>query len=200
MTNERMSANPFATRFIRPGAIPFLFLDGDSAEAIIERLRSHNWRGQIIGAHGSGKSTLLLTLVPLIEAAGRNVVLYKLGPGERRLPNIDTSSISPATQLIIDGYEQLSSWSRLRIGWLVWRSKAGLLATAHADVGLPTIYATNPSEAIAAAVANQLTAAESVSVTANDISEAFRAAGGNVRETLFKLFDVLQSRRMTNND
>src|SRR5437764_10280820 len=105
---RRMSSNPFATRFIRPGAIPFLFLDGDSAEAIIERLKANHWRGQIVGEHGSGKSTLVATLIPLLEQAGRNIVLIKIGPGERRLPEIGKSSLLPTTDLIVDGYEQLS--------------------------------------------------------------------------------------------
>src|SRR3954454_24922938 len=103
-----MSSNPFATRFIRPGAIPFLFLDGDSAEAIVERLEANQWRGQIIGKHGSGKSTLLATLAPVIEAAGKALISFKIGPAERRVPPIDRSSLSSATQFVIDGYEQLS--------------------------------------------------------------------------------------------
>src|SRR5205809_770947 len=77
-----MSSNPFATRFIRPGAIPFLFLDGNSAAAIVERLKANNWRGQIMGEHGSGKSTLVATLVPVLKAAGREVVAIKIAPGE----------------------------------------------------------------------------------------------------------------------
>jgi hypothetical protein len=195
-----MISNPFAARHIRPGAIPFLFLDGDSAEAIVQRLSTHHWRGQIVGNHGSGKSTLLATLAPLLEAAGRSVHLHKVGPGESILPAIDHSTLSPATQFIIDGYEQLSWSSRLRIRWLTWRRRAGLLITAHADVGFPTVYATKPSEAVAAAVVSSLTATDSVTLSADQISAAFRAAGGNVRETLFRLFDLCQSRRTTGND
>lgn len=192
-----MSANPFATRFIRPGAIPFLFLDGDSAEAIIERLKANHWRGQIIGDHGSGKSTLVATLMPLIEAAGKNIVAVKIGPGERKLPGIEKSSLSPSTQLIIDGYEQLSAWSRWRLGWLVWQTGVGLLVTVHADVGLPAIYCTKPSEAVAAVVVQRLTDGAGGPVLPTDVTEAYQAAAGNIRETLFKLFDVYQQRRST---
>jgi energy-coupling factor transporter ATP-binding protein EcfA2 len=191
---ECMSSNPFATRFIRPGAISFLFLDGDSAAAIVERLKENNWRGQIIGEHGSGKSTLVATLAPLIEAAGRQVVMLKMQPGERSLP-IENSSLTPVTQLILDGYEQLSWWSRLRVRWLLWRSGAGLLVTAHRDVGLPTLYTTKSSEEVASAVVNSLIAPEGSSIRASEVADAYRAAGGNVRETLFKLFDVYQQRR-----
>jgi energy-coupling factor transporter ATP-binding protein EcfA2 len=189
-----MSSNPFATRFIRPGAIPFLFLDGDSAEAIVDRLRSHNWRGQIIGPHGSGKSTLLATLTPLIEAAGRSVLSLKIGPGERKHPPLDPTSLSPTTQIIIDGYEQLSWWSRWKLHHLARVAKAGLLVTAHANVGFPTLYQTKPSEAVAQAVVEQLTEAEGLPIPEAEILAAYHSTGGDIRETLFKLFDVHQQR------
>lgn len=189
-----MSSNPFATRFIRPGAIPFLFLDGDSAEAIVERLKSNNWRGQIIGEHGSGKSTLVAALVPLIEAAGRRAVMIKIGPGERRIVGLQTPSLSPSTQLIIDGYEQLSWWSRLTVRYLIWRTGAGFLVTAHADVGLPAVYQTKATEEVAAVVVEKLAAAQGISVSRNEIANAYRAAAGNIRETLFNLFDLCRER------
>jgi energy-coupling factor transporter ATP-binding protein EcfA2 len=190
-----MSTNPFATRFIRPGAIPFLFLDGDSAEALVGRLKDQQWCGQILGEHGSGKSTLLAMLVPLLEAAGRNVMAFKMGPGERRLPRIERAAFTPATQIVIDGYEQLSWWSKWQVRWMARSARAGLLVTAHKDVGLPTVYETKPSEEVTQAVVEKLSEAESIAIARDDTSAAFRAAGGNVRETLFKLFDVYHLRQ-----
>ena len=189
-----MSSNPFATRFIRPGAIPFLFLDGDSADAIFDRLRNH-WWGQIVGPHGSGKSTLLATLTPLIEAAGRSVLSLKIGPGERKLPPLDPTSLSPTTQIIIDGYEQLSWWSRWKLHHVARGAKAGLLVTAHANVGFPTLYQTKPSEAVAQAVVERLTEAAGLPIPEAEISAAYHSTGGDIRETLFKLFDVHQQRQ-----
>ena len=67
--------NPFATRFVRPGAIPYRFANGlvgrDRAS-----LRQHDWRGEIVGPHGSGKSTLVQTLIPPLKEAGRDVRLF----------------------------------------------------------------------------------------------------------------------------
>ena len=60
---ERL-ANPFATRHVRPGAIPFHFPAETSAAQLVARLRELNWRGAIVGPHGSGKSTLLVALAP----------------------------------------------------------------------------------------------------------------------------------------
>jgi energy-coupling factor transporter ATP-binding protein EcfA2 len=189
-----MRSNPFATRFIRPGAIPFLFLDGDSAEAIVERLKANRWHGQILGEHGSGKSTLVAMLVPLLEAAGRQAVLIKIGPGERRLAGIQLSSSLPSTQLIIDGYEQLSWWSRLAIRYRVWQSGAGLLVTAHSHVGLPTVYTTQATEEVAMAVVEKLATAQGIPIPRSNVTDAYRSASGNIRETLFNLFDVCRAR------
>ncbi len=188
--DDGMSTNPFATRFIRPGALPFLFLDGDSAEALVGRLKDQQWCGQILGEHGSGKTTLLATLMPLLEAAGRSVLAFKVGPGERRLPRIDRPALSSATQIVIDGYEQLSWWSKWQVRRLARRAGAGLLVTAHKDAGLPTVYETKPSEEVARAVVGKLMANEQVSLSPEDIGVNYRAADGNVREMLFKLFDV----------
>ncbi len=188
--DDGMNTNPFATRFIRPGAIPFLFLDGDSAEAVVERLKSQNWCGQILGEHGSGKSTLLATLTPLLEAAGKSVLAFKMGPGERRLPRIERAALTPATQIVIDCYEQLLWWSKWQVRKLAWRAGAGLLVTAHEDVGLPTVYETKPSEEVALAVVGELTAGQAVDVSQEKVRAAYQAVEGNVRETLFRLYDV----------
>jgi hypothetical protein len=189
-----VTSNPFATRFTRPGAIPYLFAEGESAAILIERLRSQDWCGQIIGPHGSGKSTLLAALVPALEAAGRTVISLALHQGQHRLPPFDRAMLSEHAQLIIDGYEQLSWWSRWRVRSLCRRTRAGLLITAHSDVGLPTIYQTQPSEALAQSVVRSLLPAGQAAITPADVSTAYSVAKGNVRETLFKLFDVYQKR------
>lgn len=190
-----MESNPFSTRFIRPGAIPYLFEEGESTASVIERLRSHDWGGQIIGPHGSGKSTLLAALVPALAAAGRAVISLALHQGERRLPPFDREQLTASAQLIIDGYEQLSWWSRWRVRSLCRRASAGLLVTAHADAGLPMIYQTQPSEAVAQRVVESLLPSEGAAIEAEDIRRAYLAAGGNLREMLFRLFDVHQSRQ-----
>jgi hypothetical protein len=187
-------SNPFATRFIRPGAIPFLFSDGQSAASLVEQLQRQHWWGQIIGPHGSGKSTLLATLVPVLEAAGRSVVQINLRQHQRRLPRLDRETLSPKTQFVVDGYEQLSWWSKLRLKWLCRRRGCGLLVTAHRDVGFSTIFQTRPSEQVAQRVVATLLNGSNAAITPEEMSAAFAASGYNVRETLFKLFDVYQLR------
>ncbi len=192
-------SNPFSTRYIRPGAIPYLFPDGISVSSLVERLRMNNWRGQIIGPHGSGKSTLLAALVPVMEGAGRHVVSIALHQGERRLLAIDRAALSSTTLLVIDGYEQLSWWSRWRVQRLCKRHGAGLLATAHTDQGLPTIFQTQPSEPLVQRVVAALLPTDDGTLAPADVASAYAATGGNVRETLFKLFDTYQQRRSADN-
>jgi hypothetical protein len=43
-------------------------------------------------------------------------------------------------------------------------------------------------------VVRHLLGGNDASISSDDISRAFRSAAGNVRETLFKLYDLYQSR------
>ena len=181
--------NPFSTRFTRPGAIEFLFAEGHSLDSLVARLRENRWRGQIIGPHGSGKSTLVAALVPALEASARRVIRVQ---GERSVA--PPAGLDPAAVLMVDGYEQLSWWSRWRVTWACRRSGAGLLATAHADVGLPTIFQTQPTLELARQIARRLLPPGDSIITESDIAAAWERHPGNLREVLFELFDHYQAR------
>jgi polynucleotide 5'-kinase involved in rRNA processing len=75
-------SNPFATRWTRPGAVPFDFDRRGAVDELVERLAESDWRGAIVGPHGSGKSTLVAALLPAIEAAGRTITHIKLHSGQ----------------------------------------------------------------------------------------------------------------------
>jgi hypothetical protein len=194
-TINDMHSNPFSTRFIRPGAIPFVFPESESVQSLIELLAANRWYGQINGPHGSGKSTLLATLIPALTAAGRRAVHIVLHQGEHRLPRIERSTLGADTQLIIDGYEQLSWWARQRLKSMCQRHGAGLLVTTHSDMGLPLIFQTQPSRQLAQKIVEMILPAGSARLSADDLHRAFEATGGNLRETLFRLYDVYQQRR-----
>lgn len=195
MNDAAGSSNPFATRFTRPGAIEFLFPDGESAELLTERLCEHSWQGEIVGPHGAGKSTLLATLIAPLQAAGRTIVQATLHQGETSLPAVldDWRSWGATTQVIVDGYEQLSWWSRRRLAQRVRDRQAGLLVTSHAATGLPTLMNVAPRIEAAQRIVRQLVPDDSL-ITGGDIEQTFRACDGNIREMLFRLYDVYQSR------
>lgn len=188
--------NPFCTARIRPGALPFLFSGGDSLDQLIEHLRRNRWWGQIIGPHGSGKSTLLATLNPQIEAAGRRVVLYSLHNNERRLPPEGGSSFpyDESTQIIVDGYEQLSRVQRWKLKRNCRRYGAGLLVTSHTDVGLPQLFCTEVTEKLVQQVVAQLLPNDPSLLSRDDIEAARRKHGEDLREILFELYDTWQAK------
>lgn len=196
--NEPLSShNPFATRYVRPGAVAFVFRSGDDAPGVVARLAEAGWWGQILGPHGSGKSTLLAALVPAVEQAGRRVTLVALHDGQRRLPD-GWKSLEPAdgsTLIIVDGYEQLGVWSQRRLKQFCRRHGCGLLVTAHADVGLPTLATTTPDLATAQRVVGALLGSGDTTIGPTDVERAFDTRDGNLREALFDLYDLYESRR-----
>lgn len=187
-------SNPFATRFIRPGALAYQFVPGESAGSIVERLQQSGWRGQIIGPHGSGKSTLLAALGPAIAAAGQRVWSTCLRESQRamRAGWVRESADNSASLIVIDGYEQLSAWQRMRVRAACGRRGWGLLVTAHSDVGLPTVVETKSDLTRALSVVQALLVERKMTIAPEVVAEHFRAAGGNLRETLFRLYDVWQ--------
>lgn len=157
-------SNPFATCWTRPGAVPFLFAGGLSADALIARLASQNWRGQIIGPHGSGKSTLLATLQPLLEASERSVQ-------------------------VIDGFEELGRFERWRLRRACHGAHLGLLVTAHRSVGLPTLIEIAPNCCLVHQLVANLCGSTATPISPTDVDASIARHGSNVREILFDLYD-----------
>ena len=187
--------NPFATRHVRPGAIPYYFPAGVDARQLVERLAAAGWRGQIVGPHGSGKSTLLATLLKAIEDGGRHPVLIALHDGQRRLPEPleQMPALNERAVIVIDGYEQLDVWSRWRLDWLCRRRHYGLLVTAHRSVGLPLVLETSTTPELAEQLVNRLTDGEG-RIDRREIAARFLAREGNLRELLFDYYDLYQKR------
>jgi ABC-type glutathione transport system ATPase component len=177
--------------------VPFLFRAGDDAQRLVERLRANRWRGQIIGPHGTGKSTLLHALAPALECAGRSVVLLR-PPALAALENGCGQGASPSRDpqvVVIDGFEQLHPLARW--GWKLrtrWRG-AGLLVTAHRDVGLPTLYQTHVDPPLAESVVAALLQGETSAITSADVQRALADHRGNLRDTLFALYDLYERRQ-----
>lgn len=194
-------SNPFSTRFIRPGAIDYLFPPGISAETLADRLQQQQWRGSLIGPHGSGKSSLLAALIPVLENRGRHIIWQQLQGGQRRLdwPALQTRNWTSHTLLVIDGYEQLSLWQRTLLGLRCWRRCTGLLVTAHRAVGatpirLPLLFATQPSLELAFGIVQRVLPANDDRITPADVAAAYAQHQGNLREMLLELYDTYRTR------
>lgn len=185
-------SNPFATRFVRPGAIPYRFPSGQSLEMFRRRLRDAQWMGQIVGKHGSGKTTLLRTLDNHWSSWGRKAVTVTLRDQQRFLPIalLEANSWTSKTQVIVDGHEQLGWISRCWLSWQCRRTGCGLLVTTHDDQPFPTIFRTNTSKDLAGTLVRDLTRDRWDAPTQGDILRAFEQSGGNLREMLFLLYNL----------
>ncbi len=192
-------ANPFATRYVRPGALAYRFPPDASPASLVATLAARHWRGAIVGPHGSGKSTLLAALRLEIERAGRNVSLIELHNGQRRLPRNSFAQIAGdrPVVIVVDGYEQLSWWSRRTLAAFCLRRKLGLLITVHnaaAAPHFPVLFRTQPNLECAQHLAAEL-CQSGPSIDPSDVAAAYCAQRGNIREVFFALYDLVEHRR-----
>lgn len=156
-------SNPFATRFVEPGKIPWA--GEESLEVLASRFNDLGRRAAIVGQHGTGKSTLLEHLVPIVAArsdgdapvacvqfgpkassrargsslettnGGGQVAWLKLrkGPDLVHVIHEAESALHSHSLWIIDGYEQLSWFRRWRVLASTKRHDVDVLVTTHSD-------------------------------------------------------------------
>ncbi len=191
------SGNPFSTRHTRPGALPYRFPGAATAEQLVERLACRRWWGQILGPHGAGKTTLLHSLLPTLLKAERDIQLFTLHGGQRHLGATREAidSWDARTQVIVDGYEQLSWLARVRLKSHCRRQSAGLLVTTHRDLGLPTLLLVQPNLATVCHLVADLTRDTVTPIDNEDVRRCFDQQQGNVREVFFALYDLYEQRR-----
>ncbi|MBW3599505.1 MAG: hypothetical protein KY475_19810 [Planctomycetes bacterium] len=194
---NRATDNPFSAQRLSPGAIGFIFGQGESIEDCLRRLDAGGGWGQIRGPHGSGKSTLLHELMRRLRERPRRVERFTLHGGERRLPvsGVAMRSWGEGVQVAIDGFEQLSAIRRWRLKRLCRRQRCGLLVTTHRDLGLPDIFVTRPTPEIGRRIAARLQHGWRQQVEAQEVDRLFHAHGGDLREVLFALYDLFEARQ-----
>ena len=191
-------ANPFATCWTRPGALPFHFDDGQSAKQLVAEFTAQQCCGAIVGPHGSGKSTLLETLKPTLREAGFRVHSIALKDRQRRLPaDFWSLSHTPRTIIIVDGYEQLGWFERARLMHFCRRASRGLLVTTHSPTRILTLLCLAPNERLVQRLVGELAAQVSTPITISDIAASHACHGSNVREILFDLYDRHEQMRRT---
>ena len=190
--------NPFSAARIRPGTIDFIFERGNSLTQLVDVLESNHWNGAIIGLHGTGKSTLLAALIPAIEARDLIVNFITLTAGQRTLPPDFFKSLREAAGpgiAAVDGIEQLSAWSRLRLKQFCKSHGAGLLVASHRAARLPVIYQTAIDVPRAWRVVERFQDGFPPLVRLSDLVERLTQRHGNIREALFDLYDIYEERR-----
>ena len=208
-------SNPFATRFVEPGAVSWIGEGEHSLGEIFDRFSAYQHRGAVIGPHGSGKSTLLEHLVPMLgEVLARMDVDGELREGEygpeagiiwvrvRDPKRISWSSLrkfwSKNRILIVDGWDQLSWIKQTMICIETGLAGMGLLVTSHCHrpgpfpLGLCVFHHTDVSGALARQVVKHL--APNSQFSELDLMTRLAMHQGNFREVLMDLFDEYQTR------
>ena len=189
--------NPFATRWTQPEACLFLFPPENSIEQVLDQLQQQQGWGQIVGPHGSGKSTLLASLKPALENRGQRLALYSLHQGQRQLPmKWSDNLLQDATQVIVDGFEQLSKFSQYRIKRYCRKFNKGLLITTHQSLGFADLIHLQPDLVTALRVVAHLQRNHSEIIGADDVRRHYRHHSQNLRELLFSLYDLFEKRRL----
>ncbi len=199
-------SNPFATRYIQPGAVPYWTEAPAQIEHWTNQFLSSGKRHALVGPHGSGKSTLLHSLVPSIESqwskqSGASITTrwHRLSRSHRGTRELfrDSSSWKPFSLVVLDGYEQLGMFARIRFwGLLRTRGSAGLV-TCHRPLRLfSTLVTTEVTEKSAEKVIRTLLSARPGVADRVLSSSRWKASrqrwGQNLRESLFEMYDYLE--------
>ncbi len=201
-----MQTNPFATRFIQPGAIAYKRFDGGSVAELAQRfLELSSKRGSIVGPHGSGKSTLISSLVQEFKSHRPDLKIHQLrfSSNESTASSLNCSlrGWRHSEIVILDGYEQLTVWSKIKVAWTARIHSIHVLATAHQSISrFETLWETSVSETSSQWVVEQLLADRG---GLEDPSELLKSEewvnsrakhGQNLRESLFDMYDWWQRR------
>jgi DNA polymerase III delta prime subunit len=195
MPKPHVVENPFSTRFVQPGEIPFLFVDTECTLAELAGRLQHLRSASIVGPHGVGKSTLCHALKGWFEQEGWRVESIQLQSGCHWKPASGfADGWDERTLVVVDGYEQLARWRRWLMTRLAKRRGVTLLTTVHRKLELPVLLQLTPALPVLEAVVGRLLDNDWSIVTRQDVADCF-ARHHDARETLFALYDIYQSRR-----
>ncbi len=200
--------NPFATRHTRPGRIEPLDGDGHPRDvaALLDRLAALGGRAAIRGPHGSGKTTLLEHLAHGLEDRGAAVERVRLrawrdgaaaAGGDVAAAFRAILRCAAGGTVCIDGWEQMGP-SAAVAGALAWLRGCGLVVTTHRGTRLPLLVACDTSPALLAGIVRRLPGHASWGgslIQDADLETSFSRHGGDIRESLYELYDRFEERR-----
>ena len=194
-----MVSNPFSTRFTRPGRIEPLDDAGRpvDVDGLLERLRDLGGTAAIVGPHGSGKSTLLAHLAEAIERRGGQSPRIRLRSWRDGLAawRAIFQSVAGAT-VCIDSWECIGPATRILLRLAARLSGCGLLVTSHRGVGMPELARCGTSASLLRAIVRSLPHCpdwHGTLICEADIEAAFANHGGNLRESLYTLYDRFEA-------
>lgn len=200
--------NPFATRHTRPGRIQPLDGRGHPRDltTLLDRLAALGGRAAIRGPHGSGKSTLLEHLANELAERGATVERVRLRAW-RDGAAAAAADLAAAFRAIlrcsvdgtvcIDGWEQMGPAAAAATALARLRG-CGLVATTHRATRLPILTACDTTPALLAAIVGRLPGHASWAgslIQDADLEASFLRHDGDIRESLYDLYDRFEERR-----
>jgi energy-coupling factor transporter ATP-binding protein EcfA2 len=193
-------SNPFSTRYTRPGRIRPLDGTGHpvDVDGLLERLQSLGGTAAIVGPHGSGKSTLLVHLAEAIERRGghaQRIRLHALRDASAAWTAIRQAAAGGT--VCIDSWECIGLATRSLLRLAARLSGCGLVVTSHRKAAMPELTRCVTSASLLRAIVGSLpdhACWHETLIRDTDIEAAFAMHGGNLRESLYELYDRFEAR------
>ncbi len=158
--------------------------------SLVDRLQQLNQRAMLVGPHGSGKSTLLRCIAT--QLSGRynicNVLLRTDHPNLNSSQRQNLRQLSNKDFLLVDGFEQLSSWAKFRL--MKWSTRAGgVLLTSHVDGPLPSLHSHRNSLSTTTAMVEKVLTESLSPCLRSRISHLHRQHGDDMRSVFQSLYN-----------
>jgi len=188
--------NPFSTRFVQPGAIPWLATD-TSIDSLLFRLYDAGNRAIICGPHGSGKSTILSHLASVAQRKGLKVHCLRIRSWIDAIRVMRVfATINPKQSLV-----SVDSWERLGFfGWFLcqFADFRGLcvVVTVHKRPwwnNWPVLLHMKADDKTFRLLVDELmtkyAGSKTIEFSGAMLRDVFQRHSGNLREGFFELYD-----------
>ena len=191
----RARDNPFATEHVLRLRYQFRESGDDGWPALLNRLKSLNYRAAIVGSHGSGKTTLMEDLGLKLADQGFRIHSLFLNEQHRTYPigflRRIRDGLTHKDIILFDGSEQLGPLNWLRFRWQTRR--AGVIITTHVPGRLPLLRLCETDPELLDDLVRRL-CGHGLPPAKTDIRRLYDAHRGNLREALRELYDIAAAR------
>ena len=188
--------NPFSTRFVQPGAIPWLATD-ISLRAVLFRLYDVDNRAIICGPHGSGKSTILSHLASVAQREGLKVHCLRIRSWIDAIRVMRVfATINPKQSLVsVDSWELLGFLGGFLCQFADFRGLC-VVVTVHERPwwnNWPVLLHTKADDKTFRLLVHELmtkyAGSKTIEFSGAMLRDVFQRHSGNLREGFFELYD-----------
>ncbi len=188
--------NPFSTRFVQPGAIPWLATD-TSIDSLLFRLYDVGNRAIICGPHGSGKSTILIHLASVAQRKGLKVHCLRIRSWIDAIRVMRVfATINPKQSLVsVDSWERLGFFGRFLCQFADFRGLC-VVVTVHKRTwwnNWPVLLHMKADDKTFRLLVDELmtkyAGSKTIEFSGAMLRDVFQRHSGNLREGFFELYD-----------